>query len=277
MSTASFELGARAYGKQRVRAITLQPGSSEGEVADLTLSILLRGGVEECFEAGRNDRTVTSDAQRNLAFAVLERVYPAAVEEVAITIAQELRRQYPHFPAAEVQVVGVTWQRTGSTFVRQSPVRHRATATALDGEVQARSGLDGLDLLVTGGSRFVGFLVDEYTTNEPALDRPLSGVLSAEWSYGAGQRPDWAQVRREVHQSLLSTFSAAPSESVQHLLALMGRAALEQAPRVTEISLRMESTSLAATAFGTGGGARTFAVTTSPGAVTELTVHRRAP
>jgi urate oxidase len=76
---------------------------------------------------------------------------------------------------------------------------------------------------------------------------------------------------------MVSTFGGTRTESVQHLLALMGTAVLDHEPRVTEISLRMESTSLAATAFGTGGGARTFAATTTPGAVTELTVHRKAP
>ncbi len=273
------ELGDRAYGKQRVRAITFGPAAAaagDDEVADLTLSILLRGGVDECFEAGRNDRIVTSDALRNLALSVLERTYPAALEEVALAVAGELRRRYPHFPEAEVQLVGTPWQRSGATYVRGSAVGHLATATAAGDGARVRSGLDGIEVLITGGSRFVGFLVDEYTTNQPIADRPLSGTLDAAWSTAATHEVEWAHVRSQVHRTLLDVFGGTPSESVQHLLALMGTAVLHTERRLTEISLRMESSTLTAPTSATRSGARTFAVTTSPGAVTELTLHRRA-
>ena len=131
-------------------------------------------------------------------------------------------------------------------------------------------------MLITGGSRFVGFLVDEYTTNEPVADRPLSGALSALWSTAPGRDVDWPHVRSQVHQTLLDVFGGRPSESVQHLLALMGEAALQTEPCLTEISLRMESTALVPAPSAPGSGARTYAATTSPGAVTELTLHRRA-
>ena len=79
----------------------------------------MRGGIDECFEAGRNGGIVTSDAQRNLALSVLGRGTRAALEEVAMAVASELRRRYPHFPEAEVHLVGTTWQRIGATYVRR--------------------------------------------------------------------------------------------------------------------------------------------------------------
>ena len=133
-----------------------------------------------------------------------------------------------------------------------------------------------MEVLITGGSRFTGFAVDEYTTNQPAADRPLAGRLDARWSLVSGARPNWPEVRDEVRAALLIAFGERPSESVQHLLTLMATAALVKQPLMTEISLHLQSTGLVPVPFAGAGHSSLFTVTTSPTSVTEVTVHQRS-
>ena len=152
---------------------------------------------------------------------------------------------YPYFPEIKVEMVRHSWQRVGPSYVRGQRSTDRASATAHGDVIETRSGLDDLEVLVTGGSRFTGFAVDEYTTNQPMPDRPLAGRLDARWSLVSGARPDWPEVRDGVRTALLVAFGEGRSESVQHLLTLMATSALAQQPLMTEISLRLESTGLA--------------------------------
>jgi urate oxidase len=150
-------------------------------------------------------------------------------------------------------------------------------ATAHGDVIETLSGLDDLEVLVTSGSRFSGFAVDEYTTNQPVPDRPLAGRLDARWSLVSGARPDWLEVRDGVRTALLVAFGEGRSESVQHLLTLMASAALVKQPLMTEISLHLEITSLTPAPTAGAGRASLFTATNSPTPVTEVTVHRSAP
>ena len=76
--------------------------------------------------------------------------------------------------------------------------------------------------------------------------------------------------------ALLVAFGEGRSESVQHLLTLMATAALVGQPLMKEISLRLESTGLAPVPTAGAGLPGLFTVTTSPTAVTEVTVHQSA-
>ena len=275
MSTLESQLGARSYGKQQARVIALAEGTGTDEVADLTISIMASGGIDECYEAGDNRRVITSDAQRNRALSVLARTCPAPIEELAVAVASDLGHAYPYFPEIKVEVVRHSWQRVGPSYVRGPRSADRASATAQGDVIETRSGLDDLEVLITGGSRFTGFAVDEYTTNQPVLDRPLAGRLDACWSLVSGARPGWPEVRAGVRTALLVTFGEGRSESVQHLLTLMATAALAQQPLMTEISLHLESTGLVPASLAGAGHPSLFTVTTSPTAVTEVTVHQR--
>jgi urate oxidase len=271
------QLGARSYGKQQARVIAFTGPSGSNEVVDLTLSIMAIGGIDECYEAGDNRRVVTSDAQRNRALSVLGRNYPAPIEELALAVVSDLQQAYPYFPELKVDVLRHSWQHEGPSYVRGSRSTDRASATAHGDVIETRSGLDDLEVLVASGSRFTGFAVDEYTTNQAMPDRPLAGRLDARWSLVSGATPDWPEVRDGVRTALLVTFGDGRSESVQHLLTLMATAALREQPLMTEISLRLESTGLVPVPTAGAGLPSLFTVTTSPTAVTEVTVHQSGP
>ncbi len=183
------QLGARSYGKQQARVIAFTEATGSNEVTDLTISIMASGGIDECYAAGDNRRVVTSDAQRNRALSVLGRSYPAPIEELAVAVVSDLQQAYPYFPEITVELLRHGWQRFGATYVGGPRSTDRALATAHGDVIETRSGLDDLELLVTSGSRFSGFAVDEYTTNEPVPDRPLAGRLDARWSLVRGAAP----------------------------------------------------------------------------------------
>ena len=275
MSKMATQLGARSYGKQQARVIAFAETAGTDEVADLTISTMVSGGIDECYEAGDNRRVITSDAQRNRALSVLGRNYPAPIEELAVAMVCDLRQAYPYFPEIKVEVLGHSWQRVGPSYVRCPRSTDRASATANGDVIETRSGLDDLEVLVKGGSRFTGFAVDEYTTNQPVPDRPLAGRLDARWSLVSGARPSWPEVRDGVRATLLVAFGEGRSESVQHLLTLMATAVLARQPLMTEISLHLESTGLVRVPISAPGHPSLFTVTTSPTAVTEVTVHQR--
>ena len=274
MSSLATQLGARSYGKQQVRVIAFAEGTGTDEVADLTISIMVSGGIEECYEAGDNRRVITSDAQRNRALSVLERSYPAPIEELAVAVVNELRQAYSYFPEIKVEVLRHSWQLVGPSYVRGQRSADRASATAHGDVIETRSGLDDLEVLITRGSRFTGFAVDEFTTNQPMSDRPLAGRLDARWSLVSGAHPSWPEVRDGVRTALLVAFGEGRSESVQHLLTLMATAALVQQPLMSEISLHLETTGLVPVPIAGAGALSLFTVTTSPTAFTEVTVHQ---
>lgn len=276
MSGPVFDLMSRGYGKEHVRSLTFRTGGPADTIADLTVTTMLRGGIEESYRSGDNGRMVTSDAQRNVALAAVERGFPAPVEVVALDVARSLHDRYPEFPEVEARVVAAAWFPAGRGFVREDPVCHRAEAVISAGSVGVVSGMGGLDLLVTTGSRFTGFRTDEMTTNRPVEDRPLAGTLDVSWSSGGGDRISWDATRAELRRSVLEAFSGVRSESVQHLLTTMGARVLESVPAVRRLSLRLESLSLTGVGRLEPEAPVTFAAGTLPVAVTEVTVSRSA-
>jgi urate oxidase len=271
---SSGHLGNRGYGKQGVRTLSFRTGPLDGEISDFTVATMLRGGIDECYLSGDNHRTVTSDAQRNVALAAMVRGGSTA-EDVALAVASDLGRNYPHFPEVMVEVVRYPWESSGGGFVRAGSPPHRATVVGNKTSIQVVSGFDGLDVLLTGGSRFVGFLVDSFTSNQPAFDRPLAGSLSAEWSTHSGVKTDWRELRSSIQTGLLKSLGEVRSESVQHLLATMGSLLLEREPRLETIALRLENVTLTAHATDTASETHLYCVTPTPTAVTEVTLARK--
>jgi urate oxidase len=95
-------------------------------------------------------------------------------------------------------------------------------------------------ILKTSDSGFEGYLKDSLTTLKETADRLLGTTVQAAWSYTA---PDastaFAQLRSAVRETMLRTFAAHKSNSVQHTLYAMGEAALKAVPEVSHIDLLM--------------------------------------
>lgn len=273
--TTAFELRSHAYGKQQVRSLFVAEVDTGEGVADFTVSTLVRGGFDACFIAGNNASVVTSDALRNVALFAIARHFPATVEDAVCIVVEAVRAQYPFIVGIEVDAEETLWRPTGRGFVQDPGYGERARASsAAPGDISVVSSFEGLDVFLARGSRFTGFMVDAFTPNLPQTDRPLRGVLGARWSTSRDGAVNGRDVRFRLRHSLLESFGSAHSESVQHLLTMMGARALEDVAEVASLTLRMDNAALTRVDGDASVGTRIYLAGGSAAAHTEATVAR---
>jgi urate oxidase len=100
------------------------------------------------------------------------------------------------------------------------------------------SGLEDLTVIKTTRSGFAGFPKDKYTFLPETDDRIFCTSVKANWRYAnaeAATEELWTGVR----QTILDTFAAHDSLSVQHTLHAMGEAVLNDHPAIAEISFSL--------------------------------------
>jgi urate oxidase len=90
----------------------------------------------------------------------------------------------------------------------------------------------------TSGSAFEGYIRDSLTTLPENKDRLFGTALRACWTYVSAELP-FVSLRNTIRESLLATFAAHQSKSVQHTLYAMAESALAATPQISEITLTM--------------------------------------
>jgi urate oxidase len=130
--------------------------------------------------------------------------------------------------------------------------------------------------LKTTKSAFTGFIRDKLTTLKPATDRIFGTCATVTWDF-AIPAPDHAGTRARIVAALLRTFAAHDSQSVQHTLFDMGKAALDAAPEIARIKLIMPNLHhLLAdlSAFGQDNPNHIFVPVDEPHGYIEATIER---
>ncbi len=132
-------------------------------------------------------------------------------------------------------------------------------------------------ILKSAHSAFSGFRRDRYTTLAETEDRILATSLTAAWTHASPQGPfsGWAAVRR----TLLETFAAHDSASVQHTLYAMGEAALGRHPELMQIRMAMPNKHhlpVDLSRFGIANENEIFVATEEPYGLIEATITREA-
>ena len=105
-------------------------------------------------------------------------------------------------------------------------------------ETTAESGLEDLIIIKTTKSGFSGFKKDKYTFLPETDDRIFCTSVKANWRYASPEsatEESW----RGVRQTILDTFAAHDSLSVQHTLHAMGEAVLNDHTEVVEIAFSL--------------------------------------
>ena len=123
-------------------------------------------------------------------------------------------------------------------FIGGNNETRTCTITATHQAVRVESGIDGLLVLKTTDSGFVGFVRDKYTTLPETTDRIFATVVTATWTYGPIVA-DWDSCHAAIRQTLLDVFAAHKSRGVQETLFAMGEAALATCRQIEEIRLTM--------------------------------------
>jgi urate oxidase len=232
-------LGDSQYGKAEVRLLRVDRGQTADDIADLNVTITLRGDFESCYTHGDNSGVLTTDAQKNTVFAFADRHGVGAIETFARRLAGHFVSSVPAVRQAQVEIERYPWDRVAGHSFARSGSHIRTTRVTTDGhDVSVESGLRGLTLLNTAGSEFRGFLRDEFTTLAETSDRILATDVDARWRYGAPGIA-WDETFDAVREELIGAFAGTYSHSLQQTLYAMGRAVLEKLPDIAEIHLTL--------------------------------------
>jgi urate oxidase len=239
-------LGENQYGKSRVRLSRITRHGDRHEFQEWTVRILLQGDFESSFTEVDNSKILPTDTMKNTVYSIARDSSAATMEEFAMELGDYLLSNNPQVSKASVEIDEKAWERmhcdggaSPTTFRLRGPeLNNVSAARKRNGRWEMTSGIDGLTMLKTTRSAFTGYIKDRLTTLKPATDRIFGTSATVVWTFASGE-PDYANVRLRILGSLLTTFAAHDSMSVQHTLFDMGKAALDAAPEVARIKLTM--------------------------------------
>ena len=239
-------LGENRYGKSRVRLSRITRRGDRHDFCEWTVHVMLEGGFGASFTAADNSSVLPTDTMKNTVYFVARGSNAETIEAFAQEYGNYLLVHHAQIAKVSVKIEEKAWQRLlvdgsaeATTFKLGGPELQTVRAERARGdEWKIVSGVEGLTILKTTKSAFVGYVRDKLTTLKPATDRILGTAASVEWECCAGV-PEYAQVRERVTRALLREFATHQSASVQHTLFDMGKAALEAVPEIARIHLSM--------------------------------------
>lgn len=272
-------LGRNSYGKSGIRLVRVDRGTGSHALSDLTVAVRLEGDFEAAHVAGDNSGVVATDTMKNTVYALAKEQPVREIEDFALAISDHFLRENPQVWRSEVSIEERIWGRLGATtFEGSSNERRTARAARSRKGVALESGLKDLLILKSAQSGFSGFVRDRYTTLPETGDRLLATSLTAVWTHRSAAGPfagRWETVRR----TLLDTFAAHDSASVQHTLYAMGEAALGAHAGLGEIHLTMPNRHhlrVDLSPFDLTNDNEIFVATEEPYGLIEATVTREA-
>src|SRR3954449_10520684 len=240
----AIRLGPNQHGKAEVRVVAVDRSTPRHALADLNVSISLRGEFTAAHTAGDNAHVLATDTQKNTVFA-FARDGVGEPEQFGLRLARHFAGTYPWITGARVAVESYGWHRiaVGGTphdhAFRRSGGEVRTAVVTVDGaDAHVLAGLSDLVVLKTTGSEFWGFPRDRYTTLAETRDRILATAVTARWRY-TGTDLDFDATYDVVRTALLETFASTHSLALQQSLFAMGEAALERCADVAEIRMSM--------------------------------------
>lgn len=243
----NFELAHNDYGESRIRLLRRMHRGDLHELKDLTIAVLLEGDFEAAHSRGENRAILPADTIKNTV-CVLSRQYPAeAIEEFAFHLAEHFLTYNPQVTLADVHISERPWSRItigekghSSAFLAAAGDKRVAHLTARREKIILQSGLEDLQLMKTAGFSFSGFLHDPYTSLPENHQRILSASLTANWTYELPEpEMPFSTMWHGVRKTLLETFAAHESKSLQHMLHALARVVLENFEAIAEIHLRI--------------------------------------
>ncbi|HEU5351654.1 MAG TPA: urate oxidase [Terracidiphilus sp.] len=277
-------LGANRYGKSRVRLSRITRHADRHDFQEWTVHVLLEGDFETSYTEADNSKVLPTDTMKNTVYAVARDSESQTIEAFAMELGDYFLAHQPQVSQVSIAVEEKAWERVQ---VRETP--EPATFQLRGGELQTveaerrregawkvTSGVEGLTILKTTHSAFTGFLTDKLTTLKPATDRILGTSATARWEF-ATRNADYATTRERILRTLLQTFAAHESKSVQHTLFEMGTAALDAAPEIARITLTMPNLHhlpVDLSRFGQENPNHIFAPIDEPCGTIEATVER---
>jgi urate oxidase len=277
-------LGENSYGKSNVRLLRVLRQEGRHDIKELTVTIRFEGDFEAAHTKGENKKILPSDTMKNTVYA-LARQYPVeAVEDFALHLIEHFLTYNEQVSRVRIEALENPWSRIphgtkphAFAFMRASgPEKRTAKLSGTREGITVRAGIQDLDVMKTTKSAFDGFLRDPYTTLKEDGDRILATTIRAEWLY-EGDEIEFNPLWHSVRQTLLETFAAHDSRSLQHTLYAMGEAVLATFDHIREIHLSLPEKHfnlVDLSPFGMDNSAEVFLPTEEPQGLIEATLRR---
>ena len=254
------------------------------DVSDLNVAIRFRGDYDRSYTDGDNRGVLPTDTMKNTVYALAAAGPVGEPEAFGLALARHFLDRNPQLAEARIDLTARGWARIrrddreedGHSFIAQGPERRTASVTGDRARRVVSAGIMDLLVLKTSRSAFTGFLKDELTTLPETEDRLLATSLTATWQYRAANvdfRTAWPIVRH----TLLATFAAHESASVQHTMYAMGEAVLARVADVASIHLVMPNKHhlpVDVSRFGRASRNEIFVATDEPFGLIEATIAR---
>ena len=248
-------LGPNQYGKAEVRLLRVDRSAPQHRLTDLSVTSQLRGDFTVAHTQGDNAPVVTTDTQKNTAFALAQGGI-GSPEEFGRRLAEHFTVNFDWVTGGRWLIESYTWDHIPSTlgtnvtggvhdhsFVKAGTETRTALVQRDDEEVFVLGGLQDLSVLKTTGSEFHGYPQDRFTTLAPTRDRILATSVTAKWRYsGTGSdlnTIDFNATYDGVRRLLLETFADVHSLALQQTLYEMGKRVLTEHSQIAEIRLSM--------------------------------------
>jgi urate oxidase len=242
-----MKMAWNGYGKERVKLVRLERRGETHEITDVSVCIQLEGDFAAAHSAGDNTNITATDTMKNTVYA-LASGGTGEIEEFAARLVSHFLRINPAVTKATVEVWESPWARIpvggrphGSAFVRASSDKRTAEVSGTREATTVRAGIEGLVVLKSSHSGFEGYRNDIFTTLNETSDRIFATAIQANWLYaraGLAYGALWEGVRRTI----LETFAAHESRSVQHTMYAMGEAVLASFDDIAEIHFSLPNT-----------------------------------
>ena len=277
-------LGENSYGKSSVRLLRVLRQEGRHDIKELTVTIRFEGDFEAAHTKGENKKILPSDTMKNTVYA-LARQYPVeAVEDFALHLIEHFLTYNEQVSRVRIEALENPWSRIphgtkphAFAFMRASgPEKRTAVLSGTRERITIRAGIQDLDVMKTTKSAFDGFLRDPYTTLKEDGDRILATTIRAEWLY-EGDEIEFNPLWHSVRQTLLETFAAHDSRSLQHTLYAMGEAVLATFDHIREIHLSLPEKHfnlVDLSPFGMDNSAEVFLPTEEPQGLVEATLRK---
>jgi len=280
-----IELAENRYGKSRVRLMKVTRHPHGNDLREWNVQVLLKGDFREAHVEGDNSKLLPTDTMKNTVYSIARSSSATTMEEYARELIDFMLGHNPQVNSAAVTIESALWKRLSfegkphpDTFMRGSnEVQTTLVERAQGGDFTICSGLDHLVLLKTAQSGFAGYIKDSLTTLKETNDRLLGTAVRAQWCYNT-QALDYDAVRKRIRETMLATFAAHDSKSVQQTLYAMAQAVLEAAPQIDEIELTMPNKHcllVDLSPFGQDNPNEIFVPTDEPHGTIEARVRRR--
>ena len=242
----AIKLATNAYGKNAVNLSRIIRHGSHHEFRQVSVSVQLTGDFETAHTLGDNSLILPTDTQKNTVYALAKEHFTGTIEAYGLVLARHFIARNPQLSKARIELVEHLWQRMSfdgqahpHAFTGGGSEKRRAVVElTADGPATVWAGIQGLMLLKTTDSAFVGYPKDEFTVLPETTDRILATECEAEWEYTSADL-DFEVLYQQIRASLLRTFAGHKSLSVQHTLYAIGEKILEDNAEVKEISLIM--------------------------------------